>query len=115
MHNGHILRPMRHWDSEYVFQKCDLCGYIWETIDACAASNLKCTGIPWRLPIIGRIDRQYGWRKIVGASFLVLAGCLLYGIVIGNRFQYEDVSLLIGSVAIFVVLLFVGLLFWPDQ
>lgn len=114
MHNGHILRPARHWDSDNVYQKCDLCGYIWETIDACAESNLKCIGVPRRLPIIGRIDLQYGWRKIAGAFFFVVAGSLLYSMVLVNRFQYVDLSTLITTVVIFVISLFLALLFWPD-
>ena len=115
MQNGHILRPVRYHDVDYMLQKCDLCGYIWETIDAFGESNLRCTGVPRRLPIIGRIDRQYGWRKLVGASFLVLAGALLYDIVIGNTFYPGDLELLIASVAVFVILLLLALLFLPDQ
>ena len=115
MHNGHILRPARHLASDYVLQKCDLCGYIWETIDDCAESNLRCIGVPRRLPIIGRVDRQYGWRKVAGASFLVIAGSLLYDIVIGNKFYPGDLGLLIASVVVFLIFLFLALLFWPDQ
>ena len=115
MHNGHILRPVRYHYMEYVLQKCDLCGYIWETIDDCAASNLKCTGVPRRIPIIGRIDQQYGWRKIVGAFFFLLVGLLLYGLVIENGFYPGELGFLIAHVVILVIALFLALLFWPNQ
>ena len=52
---------------------------------------------------------------VAGASLLVIAGCLLYDIVIGNKFYPGDLGLLIASVVIFLIFLFLALLFWPDS
>ena len=113
IHNGHVLRPARY--SDFVYQECDLCGQMWMTVDDCASEDLKCFGEPRKLPIIGRVDRPYGWRKLVGAAFFVVAASMLYGMVGDNHFNFDNPGLLVAQVLFVVISLALALLFWPDQ
>ena len=113
MHNGHVLMPARYYD--FVYQKCDLCGRMWMTVDACASENLKCLGEPHKLPLIGRVDRPYGWRKAVGAFFFLIALGLFYGMAFENQFHFDDLGQLVVEVVVLVISLGLALLFWPDQ
>ena len=113
MHNGHVLKPARHYD--YVYQKCDLCGRLWMTVDDCAGEDRKCSGEPRKLRIVGRIDGQYGWRKVVGAFSLLFAAGMFYGMAFENDFHPGQLGYLILDVVIIVISLGLFLLFWPDQ
>ena len=84
-------------------------------VDACASEDFKCSGEPRKLPIIGRVDRPYGWRKLVGASFFVVAAAALYGMAVENRFHFDELGQLIAQVLFIVLSLALALLFWPDQ
>ena len=113
MHNGHVLRPARY--SDFVSQKCDLSGRMWMTVDACASEDFKCSGEPRKLPFIGWVDRPYGWRKLVGAAFFLVAATMFYGLAVDNRFHFDELGQLIAQVLFIVISLALALLFWPDQ